>query len=71
MLSDLECVLELVALEHVVVAPRIVSVPMLRIDRATDGPQGAGLALDPDHDPLFRACVVDAGENSLGKPSGG
>ena len=55
-----ERVLELVALEDVVAGARLVARPVLRVDRAADRPDAALLALDPDHDPLGRAAVVDA-----------
>src|SRR6187455_3455013 len=46
--GGLEGVLELVALEDVVVASRLVARAQLRVDGAADGPHGAGLPLDPD-----------------------
>ena len=49
---SVERVLELVALERVVAGPRLVARPVLRVDGATDRPDAALLALDPDHDPL-------------------
>src|SRR5881398_2173294 len=58
-------VVQLVALEDVVVAPRLVARPMLGVDGATDRPERALLALDPDHDRLFDARVVDAVDDSL------
>src|SRR6266700_4912800 len=47
-----ERVLQLEALPDVVVAARLEGGPMLGIDDATHGPDGAGAALDPDHDAL-------------------
>jgi len=67
----LERVFELVALEHVVVAVRLVGRPMLWIDGAADRPHCPRLALDPDHDPLLRTRVIDACEHALGEPAGG
>src|SRR5207248_1276020 len=54
----LERVFELVALEDVVVAPRRLRVALVRVDRASDSPYGAGLALDPDSDALLVSGVV-------------
>src|SRR5919204_6812257 len=48
----LERVLELVALEDVVVAPRRVARAVLRIDRTADRPDATRLPLDPDEDAL-------------------
>src|SRR3954452_8356754 len=62
-----QTVVQLIALEQVVVAPRLVARTVLRIDRAPDGPHGALLALDPDDDRLFGPCVVDAVNDSLGE----
>ncbi len=69
----LERVFELVPLEDVVVGARLVARAVLRVDRAADRPQCTGLALDPDHDPLRRACVVEPVEDPLGEapPVGG
>jgi hypothetical protein len=63
----LERVLELVALEDVVVSARLVGAAVLRVDRPPDRPQRAGLPLDPDHDSLGRARIVDTLQNSLGE----
>src|SRR5437763_10404546 len=62
-----ERIFQLVALEEVVVAPRLMARPMLRIDGAPDRPDGPLLAFDPDHDRLFGARVVDAVDHSLGE----
>ena len=67
---DLEGVVELVPLEHVVVAPRLVGVSMLGVDDAADRPHGPRFPLDPDDDPLFGAGVVDSGEDALRKAAG-
>ena len=64
-----ERVLELVALEHVVGRARLVARPVLRVDGAADAPDAAFLALDPDHDALGRAAVVDAVDHALGEPA--
>ena len=45
---------------------------VLRVDHATDGPRGSGLALDPDEDPLGLAAVVASVHDPFGKePSPG
>src|SRR5512133_1230324 len=62
-----QTVVELVALEHVVVAPRLVAGAMLRIHRTAHRPQRALLALDPDHDRLLRPRVVDAVNDPFGE----
>src|SRR4029450_11754609 len=49
----LEPVVELVALEDVVVGAWLVARPVLRVDGSSDGPHPAFLALDPDHDALL------------------
>jgi hypothetical protein len=43
---------------------------VLRVDGAADRPDPALLALDPDHDPLRRAAVVEAVDDPLREPSG-
>jgi hypothetical protein len=68
LVGPVEGVTELVPLEHQVLGPRLVGVAKLRIDRAADGPDGTGTALDPDHDLLLLADVVDALERPLGVP---
>src|SRR5207249_1259448 len=65
----IERVLQLIALEDPVAGLRLVAPPVLGIDRAPDAPDAALLALDPDHDPLGRAAVVDAVENALRESS--
>jgi hypothetical protein len=60
-------VVELEALEHIVVAPGLVRRTVLRIDRPPDRPQRALLALDPDHDGLLDARVVDPMNHALGE----
>src|SRR3954452_18036850 len=62
-----QTVVQLVALEQVVVPPRLVTRTVLRIERAPDRPNGALLALDPDDDRLFVTSVVYAVNDSLGE----
>ena len=62
LVRSLERVLELEALEDVVVGPRLVARPVLQVHGPADRPDPALLALDPDHDPLLGARVVDAVE---------
>src|SRR5215210_191304 len=64
---SLERVVELVALEEIVVAPRLVTGTVLRIDRTTDGPERTLLALDPDRHGLLGASVVHTVNDSFGK----
>src|SRR4029450_9398575 len=66
----LERVLELVALEQIVVGVRLLAATVLRVDGSPDSPDGAGLALDPDHYALRDACVVDSLEHPLGEDGG-
>jgi hypothetical protein len=44
---------------------------VLGIDRATDRPERAFLALEPDHDPLLAPCVVEPLQSPLGAPAVG
>jgi len=67
LVRGLECVVELKTLEEIVVSPRLVTRAVLRIDRATNRPERALLALDPDHDGLFHAGVVDTVDGALGE----
>src|SRR6059058_5786385 len=67
----LERIDQLVALEDVVVPAGLVAAPVLRVDRAADRPQRAGQPLDPDHDPLGLAPVVDPVHLAFRKPGGG
>lgn len=64
----LEGVAELVALENVVVPPRrwVGSVP--EVDRAPDGPDGAGATLDPDQNLLTAAVLTEPVQDPLGEP---
>jgi hypothetical protein len=63
----LERVLELVALEHVVVPARLGARTVVRVDGAPDGPESSGLALDPDDDALLAALIVHACEDAFGE----
>ncbi len=65
----LERVLELVALEDVVACLGLGAVPELRVDNPPDGPESAGLSLDPDEDALLTTGVVDPLEHPLREPS--
>src|SRR5262249_35988359 len=65
----LERVVELVALEEIVPRLRRVPVAQVRVDDATDRPDGAGLALDPDRDPLLPPRIVHPMEHPLRKPT--
>src|SRR3954469_4235262 len=62
-----QTVVQLIALEQVVVAPRLVARTGLRIYRAPDGPPGPLPAVDSHADRLFGPCVVDAVNDSLGE----
>jgi hypothetical protein len=55
-----------VALEKVVVPPRLVAAAMLRVHRASHRPEGSLLPLEPDHDPLLAPRVVEPTEHPLG-----
>lgn len=65
----LERVVELVPLEDVVVATRLVRSAVIRIDGTPDSPYRAHLALDPDDDALLVTGVVDPVELTLRKPA--
>src|SRR4051794_41445099 len=67
LVRPLERVVELEALEEIVVLPGLVTRPVLDVHRAPDRPQGAWAALDPDADPLGRPRVVDPRELPLGE----
>jgi hypothetical protein len=62
-----ERVLELEALEHVVVSSRLVRLPVLRVHRPAHGPERPLLALDPDEDGLLDARIVDSVDDALGE----
>ena len=65
-----ERVLQLVALEEVVLRAGLVARAVLRVDRAADRPDAALLPLDPEDDALGRASVVEPLDDALGEPSG-
>jgi len=63
----LEAVVELVPFPHVVVGARRLGFPVLRVHLATNGPQRAGAALDPDHDAFRAPTVVEPVDDAFGK----
>src|SRR6185295_14182144 len=63
----LERILELVALEEVVVAARLVGGAVLWVHGTAHRPDRALAALDPDHDALLRALIVEATDRALGE----
>jgi hypothetical protein len=63
----LQAVVELEALEHVVVGPRRIAGAVLGVDRTAHGPDGARLPLDPEDDMLVDPGVVDAAQDTLGE----
>ncbi len=65
--GSFERVVELEALEEVVALPRLVGGALLQVDRPADGPDRALLALDPDHDRLCGAGIVDPVDDPLGE----
>src|SRR5262249_28506375 len=65
----LQRVPELVALEHVILRPRLLRLAPMRIDRTADRPDAAFFPLDPDDDYLGVAGRVDAVEHALGEPT--
>ena len=67
----LEGVVELVALEDVVVRARVVAGSMLRVHGPPDRPDRSGLTFDPDHDPFENARIVHADQRALRKPRNG
>src|SRR5207247_409842 len=69
LVGALERVLQLEALEEVVVRPRLVAAAVLRIDRPADSPEPAGLPLDPDDDALLDPEVVDTRDDPLREPA--
>src|SRR5262249_10286118 len=62
-------VVELPALEPVVVPPRLVARTELGIDCAPHGPAAVRSTLDPDHDSFLRAGVVEPVHFALGEPA--
>src|SRR5690242_4229161 len=67
LVRGLQAVVQLVALEDVVVAARLIARTVLWVDRAPDRPEGARLALDPDDDRLLGASVVHAVNDPFGE----
>src|SRR5664280_372307 len=63
-------VVQLEAVEDVVLLLRLVAVAELWIDHATDGPKRVGLVFDPESDALLVAYIVDADERAFGKAAG-
>ena len=63
----LERVVELEALEEIVVLARLVTLALRQVDGPAHGPHRALLALDPDHDRLVGAGVVDPLDDPLGE----
>jgi len=63
----LERIVELVTLEDIVLPPLLVARAVLRVDRATHGPERTFLAFDPDQDRLLGPRVVDAVNDPLGE----
>jgi hypothetical protein len=67
----LKAIGHLVALEKVVVRPRLVARAKVCVDDTPDRPDAARLALDPDCDPLFAADLVHTADGPLGEASPG
>ena len=67
----LECVLELIALEDVVVVTRLVGRSVLGVDGPSDGPQRARPALDPKDNPLVHSSVIEPPEDAFGESARG
>jgi hypothetical protein len=66
----LERILELVALEDVVVGPGLVRGAVLGVDRTPHGPERPSPPLDPHDDALVAALVVESTDLSLREPPG-
>jgi hypothetical protein len=64
-----EGVLELEALEDVVLGPRLPAVAVFRVHGPPHRPDGAGLALDPEDDLLLVSGVVKPSEHPLREPA--
>lgn len=62
-----ESVPELVALEDVIVTPRLGVRPVAKIDRTPNGPDGTRAALDPDDDLLAAAVFPEPVQDPLGE----
>jgi hypothetical protein len=65
--SGHEGVVELEALEDVIVTAGLVCRAVLWVDSPAHSPEGALLALDPDEDGLLDARVVDSVDDALGE----
>jgi hypothetical protein len=65
----LERILELEALEDVVLRARLLHVALLGVHSPADGPERAGLPLDPEDDMLLVAGVVESSEHPLREPA--
>jgi hypothetical protein len=65
-----ERVLQLVALEDEIVAPRLVAAAVLRVDRTPHGPERPFPPLDPDDDPFLDPTIVEAADRPLREPAG-
>jgi hypothetical protein len=71
LVRTLERVVELEALEDVVVRPRLVRRAVLGVDRAAHAPGTALSALDPDQDPLVGSGLVHSVQLALRETPGG
>ncbi len=69
LVGAVERVPELEPLEDHVLRARLVGLPELRVDDATDRPDRTWPSLDPDGDPLLLADVVDTHQDTLGVAS--
>jgi hypothetical protein len=67
LVRSLQRIVELEALEDIVVSAGLVRRTMLRVDGPPDSPESALLALDPDEDGLLDARVVDSVDDTLGE----
>jgi hypothetical protein len=65
----IERVAQLVPLEHHVLRAGLVGLAKVRVDCTANRPHRTGATLDPDHDPLLFADVVDAGQRPLRVPA--
>lgn len=61
----LERVVELEPLEDHVVASRLVGLPEMQVDSASDHPHCTRSPLEPENDPFLVAAIVDADEHAL------
>src|SRR3990170_8261492 len=65
----LERILELVALEDHVLRSRLIRFAQMRVDGPAHDPDRARTPLDPEHDALLLAHVVDSGKRALRVPA--